>query len=82
MNQNFKVWATGYSGFDGGNPHGQIWVCGIEWGGQNPKNISQIEELFTQDVSKIEYIIGYEDHKENIKYTYEPLPNPLQTQLI
>ena len=29
----FQRWATGYSGFDGGNPRGPIWFCGIEYGG-------------------------------------------------
>ncbi len=29
----FERWATGYSGFEGGNPRGPIWFCGIEWGG-------------------------------------------------
>ena len=36
MNEKFEKWATGYSGFDGGDPKGKIWLCGIEWGGKNP----------------------------------------------
>src|SRR3990172_9532296 len=28
----FEKWARGFSGCDGGNPKGSIWLCGIEWG--------------------------------------------------
>ena len=31
--QEFKEWAIGFSGCDGGNIAGPIWFCGIEWGG-------------------------------------------------
>lgn len=27
----FEKWAKGYSGCDGGNLKGSIWLCGIEW---------------------------------------------------
>lgn len=30
----FATWAKGYSGFDGGNQNGKIWICGIEPGGK------------------------------------------------
>ena len=33
MNEDFKKWACSYSGFDGGNPAGKYWFCGIEPGG-------------------------------------------------
>ena len=29
----FEKWAKLYSGCDGGNLNGVIWLCGIEWGG-------------------------------------------------
>jgi hypothetical protein len=29
----FGEWAVGYSGCDGGNLKGEVWVCGIEYGG-------------------------------------------------
>ena len=28
----FETWAQGFSGCDGGNLHGSVWFCGIEWG--------------------------------------------------
>ncbi len=28
----FEKWAKGFSGCDGGNLRGSIWLCGIEWG--------------------------------------------------
>lgn len=33
VNSDFAKWAVGFSGCDGGNPMGSIWVCGIEPGG-------------------------------------------------
>ena len=30
----FATWATGFSGCDGGNLKGSIWLCGIEYGGR------------------------------------------------
>jgi hypothetical protein len=32
VTQDFEKWAKGYSGCDGGNLHGSVWFCGIEWG--------------------------------------------------
>jgi hypothetical protein len=29
----FANWATGFSGCDGGEPSGETWLCGIEFGG-------------------------------------------------
>jgi hypothetical protein len=31
-NSDFQQWAKGFSGCDGGNLRGAIWLCGIEWG--------------------------------------------------
>jgi hypothetical protein len=31
----FEKWALGFSGCDGGNLEGKIWLCGIEYGGGN-----------------------------------------------
>jgi hypothetical protein len=31
-NKAFEKWAAGFSGCDGGNPNGSIWICGIEFG--------------------------------------------------
>lgn len=33
INKDFASWATGFSGCDGGNPRGSVWLCGIEYGG-------------------------------------------------
>lgn len=70
MNENFKKWATGFSGFDGGNPNGEIWLCGIEWGGDSPNNINKLYELFEKDVSDLDKIIGYGDFKINMEHDY------------
>jgi hypothetical protein len=32
-NEDFAEWACSLSGCDGGNPHAETWLCGIEWGG-------------------------------------------------
>jgi len=33
LDRNIKEWACSLSGCDGGNIEGDIWLCGIEWGG-------------------------------------------------
>jgi hypothetical protein len=33
VNNEFAKWATGFSGFDGGNPKGSVWLCGFECAG-------------------------------------------------
>lgn len=33
----FERWALGFSGCDGGNPKGCVWLCGLEWGGDETK---------------------------------------------
>ena len=37
INENFKKWALGFSGCDGGDigsaQSPSIWLCGLEWGG-------------------------------------------------
>lgn len=35
MNDDFVKWAMSFSGCDGGNLYGQVWFCGIEWGGED-----------------------------------------------
>ena len=69
IKETFQKWATGYSGFDGGNPNGKIWLCGIEWGGKAPKTSEEIINLFTEDdASKIP--TGYDDHRINLRFDY------------
>ena len=70
MNSKFEKWAKGFSGCDGGNPNGKIWICGIEWGGDSPKSIEEIKEKFKEDVSDIKNCTGYEDYRENMEYPY------------
>lgn len=70
MNEKFKKWATGYSGFDGGNPNGEIWLSGIEWGGESPHNIDELYKLFNENVENIEKINGYSNHTMNLQFNY------------
>ena len=35
VNEKFANWATSISGMSGGNPNGDIWFCGIEFGGDD-----------------------------------------------
>jgi hypothetical protein len=46
VNDEFARWAVGYSGFDGGNPRGSTWLCGIENAGDDTD-----EALMFNDVS-------------------------------
>ena len=84
VHPNFKKWATGYSGCDGGdigskeNP--SIWFCGIEWGGGMPVGVDQeiyekdLLEEFLEDVSRPAF--GYKERdgqpswKINLSYIY------------
>ncbi len=46
INSEFEEWAKTYSGCDGGNLDGKIWLCGIEWGGgHNPATLDFQTEL-------------------------------------
>jgi hypothetical protein len=37
----FAKWAEGFSGCDGGNLEGSIWLCGIEWGLGKPHTLKK-----------------------------------------
>lgn len=65
VNQFFSKWAVGFSGCDGRNPHGKIWLCGIEWGGPGFDNLSTaISE------SVIEPPEGCQNQSENTKFQF------------
>jgi hypothetical protein len=68
INKDFEKWAKGYSGFDGGNPNAKIWLCGIEWGGNQTENLEDLQKDFQNDVSKIP--MGYDNHNENLDFPY------------
>jgi hypothetical protein len=45
VNPVFAKWATGFSGCNGGNLHGSVWFCGIEWGtGKEHMIIEEVKE--------------------------------------
>lgn len=56
----FQKWATGFSGFDGGNLRAATWFCGIEPGGT--------DDLIFSDVSNP----GYLDDKGRERLVKEP----------
>lgn len=41
VSPDFATWAKGFSGCNGGNLHGAIWACGIEWGTGKDHEISR-----------------------------------------
>ena len=57
----FTKWAKGFSGCDGGNIDGPIWICGIEYGGN--------EELTFSDVSQPKYYSSDDDREKLIHGT-------------
>jgi hypothetical protein len=61
-NNEFKEWAQGFSGCDGGNPSGRIWLCGIEFGGGHTE-----KTLIYDDVTKPPCITNKDDF---IRYQY------------
>jgi hypothetical protein len=50
VTETFEKWGRGFSGCDGGNPCGEIWLCGIEYAGGDNKE--SIEQELMKDVSK------------------------------
>src|SRR2546428_1622269 len=62
VTRDFERWATAFSGCNGGNLHGAIWFCGIEWGtGKDHeigeelrKNVSKPQQIYQslEDISK------------------------------
>ncbi len=63
INNLFIAWAKSFSGFDGGNPKGAIWFCGIEYGG------SKIPEFVPQEIPRD--ISNEEERKRFLKYQYD-----------
>jgi len=47
VSNNFERWALGFSGCDGGNPKGCVWLCGLEYGGDDTE-----DSLCFPDVSR------------------------------
>ena len=49
----FAKWAKGFSGCDGGNLEGSIWLCGIEWGlGKSHTLKEELQEDVTRPPQK------------------------------
>lgn len=44
VNPIFAKWATEFSGCDGGNPNGEIWICGLEMAGVNDLEFHELSE--------------------------------------
>jgi hypothetical protein len=65
VDSNFAKWATGFSGCDGGNPKGSVWLCGIEYGGGDTE-----ESLVFDDVNTPKYVGAPDDRKAFLKYQY------------
>lgn len=70
VNENFKKWALGFSGCDGGDigsaQSPSVWLCGLEWGGGfKPEELA---DEFKDDVS--EPSVGYKSHERNLAYQY------------
>lgn len=61
----FDKWAKGYSGCDGGNLRGTVWLCGIEWGLGKGHDLSQ--EL-KRTVARPPQ--NYKVPEDNLRYQY------------
>lgn len=76
----FKEWACSFSGCDGGNPQGSIWVSGIEWGfGKERKETPaeyehRLEEYYKElgnEISKGSYSPSQKyDMKNELSYQF------------
>lgn len=47
INHEFSQWATGFSGCDGGNPKGSVWVCGLEFSGRETEESLVFNDVVT-----------------------------------
>jgi len=54
VNEEFARRAVGYSGFDGGNPRGSTWLCGIENAGDDTD-----ETLVFNDASVPGFVVDH-----------------------
>lgn len=43
-NTDFDRYVTSWSGCDGGNPNAELWICGIEHGGESDKEVKWMPE--------------------------------------
>jgi hypothetical protein len=59
----FQKWATGFSGCDGGNLHGSVWFCGIEWGTGKDHDLAKEMNLSVSEAPQI-----YETPGEILNY--------------
>jgi hypothetical protein len=66
VTETFDNWARGFSGCDGGNPRGDIWLCGIEYAGEEEEQ--SFKQYLTQDVSKPP--LPREDHASYLNSRY------------
>jgi hypothetical protein len=77
VTKEFEKWAKGFSGCNGGNLHGALWFCGIEWGMGKDHEIG--EEL-ARNVSKPPQI--YESAEDILKNATTGKPYPYGIKLI
>jgi hypothetical protein len=69
ISENFRNWACSLSGCDGGNPDADIWVCGIEWGGNRTEDYYQND--LRKEIEAGAYIPEAEyNWEEQLKYRY------------
>ena len=67
VNDEFAQWATGFSGCDGGNLNGGMWICGFEFGGGHTE-----ESLVFDDAITPCYVGSpfWENREEFLNYQY------------
>lgn len=63
----FEDWAKGLSGIPGGNPEGDLWFCGIEYGGSSED--LDFDEKW-EDGSRSDYPFWTDDFKKNYENEY------------
>ena len=71
INEDFKKWALGFSGCDGGDigspQHQSIWLCGLEWGGGFKPE--QLADEFKNNVGKPPIRITLVSHQQDTRVT-------------
>jgi len=72
----FRTWATGFSGCDGGNRHGAIWFCGIEYGGNEDEQsfcFSDVSEPAHLSADQLESTLAKSQYMQKVAKSYAVL---------
>jgi hypothetical protein len=73
INEDFAIWAKGFSGCDGGDigsPHNKsIWFCGIEYAGEDISDENELRKITFSEKVQIPFE-GHTEWNHNLKHRF------------